>query len=199
MCWNGITEGSRQTKLNQSLNVCQTKNMVHCICTVPGSANDLQPFTVLSTESVGPQGQSQMKLAAPSLLNDYCKTSNRQKSIVSTSTWLVGYGQTEKKKHIKIINDHLTDSVVSLFISVSFLSDTHLLDCSCNGMIALALGSSVFLWSSQSRALVGCLAPKLQPGRAYTHGQTILSLCWSSDGRALCIGNRRGDVEVIRL
>lgn len=35
--------------------------------------HDLQPFSVLDKASVNLQGKSVMKLAAPSLLNDYCK------------------------------------------------------------------------------------------------------------------------------
>lgn len=36
-------------------------------------SNDLQPFAILNKASVSLQGKSVMKLAAPSLLNDYCK------------------------------------------------------------------------------------------------------------------------------
>ncbi|KAM8761305.1 cell division cycle protein 20 homolog B-like [Acanthopagrus schlegelii] len=105
---------------------------------------DLQPFALLDEASVSPQGQPAMKLAAPSLLNDYY---------------------------------------------------ANLLDCSSYGLIALALGSSVFIWDSETRALVGCLDPG--PGRASGHqGQSISCLCWSRDGRALCIGTRRGDIQL---
>ncbi|CAB1454904.1 unnamed protein product [Pleuronectes platessa] len=101
----------------------------------------LQPFTVLDKAPESPHGGSVMKLAAPSLLNDYY---------------------------------------------------TNVLDCSCNGMVALALGSSVVLWNSETRALVGSLEPRPQAGRH----QSVSSLCWSRDGRALCIGTRRGEVEL---
>ncbi|XP_062236634.1 cell division cycle protein 20 homolog B-like [Platichthys flesus] len=76
----------------------------------------------------------------------------------------------------------------------SLLNDyyTNVLDCSCNGTVALALGSSVFLWNSETRALVGSLEPRPQTRRH----QSVLSLCWSRDGRALCIGTRRGEVEL---
>ncbi|XP_055017911.1 cell division cycle protein 20 homolog B [Boleophthalmus pectinirostris] len=73
---------------------------------------------------------------------------------------------------------------------------TNLLDCSSNGVIALALGSSVYLWHSKNCALLGHLAPKASQGQASSHSQTILSLCWSKDGQELCIGNRRGDIEL---
>ncbi|XP_053277075.1 cell division cycle protein 20 homolog B [Pleuronectes platessa] len=101
----------------------------------------LQPFTVLYKAPESPHGGSVMKLAAPSLLNDYY---------------------------------------------------TNVLDCSCNGTVALALGSSVVLWNSETRALVGSLEPRPQAGRH----QSVSSLCWSRDGRALCIGTRRGEVEL---
>ncbi|XP_072289193.1 cell division cycle protein 20 homolog B-like [Eucyclogobius newberryi] len=102
--------------------------------------DDLQPFCVLSAQS-----ESQMSLAAPSLVDDYY---------------------------------------------------TNLLDCSCDGVVALALGSSVYFWNSETCALVGHLAPKLTPGQDSPHSQTILSLCWSRDGKGLCVGNRRGDTEL---
>ncbi|XP_070689517.1 cell division cycle protein 20 homolog B-like [Pempheris klunzingeri] len=107
--------------------------------------HDLQPFAALVKASVSLQGKSVMKLAAPSLLNDY------------------------------YIN---------------------LLDCSCNGVVALALGSSVYLWNSETRALAGCLDPSTQPGRPYSQIWSVSSVCWSRDGRALCIGTRRGEIQL---
>ncbi|XP_070761209.1 cell division cycle protein 20 homolog B-like [Enoplosus armatus] len=105
--------------------------------------HDLQPFAVLDKASVGLQGKSVMKLAAPSLLNDFY---------------------------------------------------TNLLDCSRNGVIALALGSSVYLWNSETRALVGHLSPQMERPRHQT--QSISCLCWSTDGRALCIGTRQGEIQL---
>ncbi|XP_069563812.1 cell division cycle protein 20 homolog B-like [Brachyistius frenatus] len=80
----------------------------------------------------------------------------------------------------------------------SLLNDyyTNLLDCSCNGVIALALGSSVYLWNSETRALVGHLDPSPQPGQPYREAQSISCLCWSRDGRALCVGTRRGGIQL---
>ncbi|GLD54271.1 cell division cycle protein 20 homolog B isoform X2 [Lates japonicus] len=78
----------------------------------------------------------------------------------------------------------------------SLLNDyyTNVLDCSCNGMIALALGSSVYLWNSETRALAGRLDPSLQTGRP--RRRSVSSLHWSRDGRALCIGTRRGEIQL---
>ncbi|XP_047449137.1 cell division cycle protein 20 homolog B-like isoform X2 [Mugil cephalus] len=83
-------------------------------------------------------------------------------------------------------------------LAPSLLNDyyTNLLDCSCNGMIALALGSSVYLWNSETRALVGHLEPGPQPGRPSCQTRSISCLCWSRDGRALCIGTRRGEIQL---
>lgn len=47
-----------------------------CVFSIAGSeerGRDLQPFAVLDEASLSVQGKSVMKLAAPSLLNDYCK------------------------------------------------------------------------------------------------------------------------------
>ncbi|XP_045892000.1 cell division cycle protein 20 homolog B-like isoform X1 [Micropterus dolomieu] len=110
-----------------------------------GRGHDLHPFAALDKASVGLPGKPLMKLAAPSLLNDYY---------------------------------------------------TNLLDCSCNGMIALALGSSVYIWNSESRAPVGYLSPSPQPGGLYCQTSSVSCLCWSRDGRALCIGTRWGEIQL---
>ncbi|XP_058491135.1 cell division cycle protein 20 homolog B-like [Solea solea] len=97
------------------------------------------PFTVLDKV----QGESMVKLAAPSLLNDFY---------------------------------------------------TNVLDCSSDGLVALALGSSVYLWNSETQALMGRLCLNPQPGRL--HRQSISSLCWSRDGRALCFGTKSGEIQL---
>ncbi|XP_024132089.2 cell division cycle protein 20 homolog B [Oryzias melastigma] len=71
-----------------------------------------------------------------------------------------------------------------------------LLDCSESGMIALALGSSVYLWDSETQALVGVLEPFPAPDQPRSETLSISRLCWSGDGRMLCIGNRRGEVQL---
>lgn len=74
---------------------------------------------------------------------------------------------------------------------MSLLSDTNLLDCSPSGIIALALGSTVYLWDSETSTLVGSLGPNPQARR-----HSVSSLCWSPDGRLLCVGTRRGETQV---
>ncbi|XP_071339553.1 cell division cycle protein 20 homolog B-like isoform X2 [Trachinotus anak] len=105
--------------------------------------HNLRPFAVLDTAAVSLQGKSVIKLAAPSLQNDYY---------------------------------------------------SNVLDCSRTGMVALALGSSVYLWNSETRALVGHLDPSTQTGRPCLW--SISCLCWSRDGRTLCIGTRRGEIQL---
>ncbi|CAG5924880.1 unnamed protein product [Menidia menidia] len=73
---------------------------------------------------------------------------------------------------------------------------TSLLDCSCNGMIALALGSSVYIWNSETHSLVGHLVPGPDPGRLHSNNLSISCLCWSRDGRTLCMGTRLGQVQL---
>uniref|UniRef100_A0A3Q3LTI2 Cell division cycle 20B n=2 Tax=Mastacembelus armatus TaxID=205130 RepID=A0A3Q3LTI2_9TELE len=63
-------------------------------------------------------------------------------------------------------------------------------------MIALALGSSVYIWNSETHALVGYLDLSPNPGQLYQQTQSISSLCWSRDGRALCIGTRQGQTQL---
>ncbi|XP_008286370.1 cell division cycle protein 20 homolog B [Stegastes partitus] len=72
---------------------------------------------------------------------------------------------------------------------------TDLLDCSCDGLVALALGSSVHLWNSETCTLMGHLDPSPQPPGG-THRRSISCLRWSGDGRTLCIGTRRGETQL---
>ncbi|XP_041643356.1 cell division cycle protein 20 homolog B-like [Cheilinus undulatus] len=106
---------------------------------------DLLPFAVLRKSSVNLKGEDVMKMAAPSLLNDYY---------------------------------------------------SNLLDCSSNGMIALALGSSVYLWNSETQTLLGHLEQNPQPGPLYLQTQSVSSLSWSKDGSSLCIGTRQGELQL---
>ncbi|MED6276627.1 hypothetical protein CHARACLAT_004941 [Characodon lateralis] len=80
----------------------------------------------------------------------------------------------------------------------SLLNDYYadLLDCSCDGMIALALGSAVYLWNSETRALVGHFQSSPDPGQPLCRSMSISCLSWSGDGRALCTGNRRGEIQL---
>ncbi|KAM6930883.1 cell division cycle protein 20 homolog B-like [Xenentodon cancila] len=80
----------------------------------------------------------------------------------------------------------------------SLLNDyyTNVLDCSCDGMIALALGSSVHLWNSETYDVVGRLEPNPHASRPHRQTLSVSCLCWSKDGRVLCIGNRRGDIQL---
>ncbi|XP_077378057.1 cell division cycle protein 20 homolog B-like isoform X3 [Festucalex cinctus] len=106
--------------------------------------SDPKPFSVLSASSSSPRGKSALKLAAPSLVNDYY---------------------------------------------------AHLLDCSCSGILALALDSSVYIWNSETRSLLGHLDPSPEPGRE--RRQTVSCVRWSEDGRVLSIGTRRGEVQCV--
>lgn len=64
-------------------------------------------------------------------------------------------------------------------------------------MVALGLGSSVYIWNSETRGLVGHLDLSPQSGCRYR--QSVSSLCWSTDGRALSIATRRGEIQVNEL
>lgn len=66
-------------------------------------------------------------------------------------------------------------------------------------MIALALGSSVYLWNSETQTLVGRLETNPLADRPHRETLSISCLCWSKDGRVLGVGNRRGEIEVTSL
>ncbi|XP_075889516.1 cell division cycle protein 20 homolog B-like [Nelusetta ayraudi] len=86
------------------------------------------------------------------------------------------------------------------FSAPTLLDDyyTNLLDCSCDGVVALALGSSVYLWNSETRRVVGHLDQATPPGQPSSDRPTrsISCLCWSGDGRILCIGTRRRELQL---
>ncbi|XP_051923186.1 cell division cycle protein 20 homolog B-like [Hippocampus zosterae] len=105
--------------------------------------SDPKPFSVLNVSSASPRGESALKLAAPSLVNDYY---------------------------------------------------THLLDCSCTGILALALDSSVYIWNSETCSLLGRLDPCPEQGRE--RRQTVSCIRWSADGGVLSIGTGRGEVQL---
>ncbi|XP_029960106.1 cell division cycle protein 20 homolog B-like [Salarias fasciatus] len=110
-------------------------------------------------------------------------------------------GPDERRHHVQpfaVLNQSeiVQGKTLMKFGAPSLLNDyyTNLLDCSCDGMVALALSSSVYLWNSKTRALEGFLAPS--PRRGPSHCHSISSLCWSRDGTALCVGTRRGEVQL---
>ncbi|KAG7270422.1 hypothetical protein CRUP_009143 [Coryphaenoides rupestris] len=80
--------------------------------------------------------------------------------------------------------------------------DSNLLTCSNTGLLALALGSDVYLWNSVTQSLEGHASPgprspaRTHPGGARRPGQAVSSLCWSSDGRVLAIGTRQGHIQL---
>ncbi|KAM9811035.1 cell division cycle protein 20 homolog B-like [Neosynchiropus ocellatus] len=74
------------------------------------------------------------------------------------------------------------------------LDDCDLLDISCHGILALALGTFVYLWNSETRSLVGCLEPSLEQTQSACG--SVSSLSWSRDGRTLCLGTLRGDMQL---
>ncbi|XP_068560273.1 cell division cycle protein 20 homolog B-like [Cebidichthys violaceus] len=116
----------------------------HADCVQRGHA--LQPFALLDQTPSGQRGgKSVMRLAAPSLLNDYY---------------------------------------------------TDLLDCSCDGVVALALGSSVYIWNSETLTLAGSLDPSPSPGRERRRTPSVSCLSWSRDGVTLCVGTRRGEIQL---
>ncbi|KAM3610701.1 uncharacterized protein V6R79_007581 [Siganus canaliculatus] len=145
----GLPRGSRGWPEVETTLVWKAAFQQHAEAQQTGSVarkHDLQPFDILDKTTESVHGKSVMKLAAPSLLNDYY---------------------------------------------------TDLLDCSCNGVIALALGSSVYIWNSETYALMGHLNPSPEPQQpSGLQTVSISCLCWSRDGRSLCIGTRRGDIQL---
>uniref|UniRef100_A0A8C6P5B8 Cell division cycle 20B n=1 Tax=Nothobranchius furzeri TaxID=105023 RepID=A0A8C6P5B8_NOTFU len=92
------------------------------------------------------------------------------------------------------VGESLQGDSVKTYGAPSLLNDyyTDLLDCSSDGVIALALGSAVYIWNSVTNLLVG----HLDPGGPRHSALSVSCLCWSRDGRVLCFGNRRGEIKL---
>ncbi|XP_045081796.1 cell division cycle protein 20 homolog B isoform X2 [Coregonus clupeaformis] len=69
---------------------------------------------------------------------------------------------------------------------------SHLLDWSNSGMVALALGSDVFLWKADTHTLQGCIHPSLPLSLSHS----VSSVSWSRDGCTLGIGTKEGGVQL---
>ncbi|KAM4745893.1 cell division cycle protein 20 homolog B-like [Anableps anableps] len=109
-------------------------------------------------------------------------------------------GDTDKRTHELKPFDNMSvqgKELMSLRAS-SLLNDyyTDLLDCSCDGMIALALGSAIYLWNSETCALVGHFQPSSDSSQLHFRTLSISCLSWSWDGRVLCTGNRQGEIQL---
>ncbi|CAB1319241.1 unnamed protein product, partial [Coregonus sp. 'balchen'] len=77
------------------------------------------------------------------------------------------------------------------------LQDSHLLDWSNSGMVALALGSDVFLWKADTHTLQGCIHPRAadSPSLPLSLSHSVSSVSWSRDGCTLSIGTKEGGVQ----
>ncbi|XP_029685132.1 cell division cycle protein 20 homolog B-like [Takifugu rubripes] len=101
-----------------------------------------------------------------------------------------GTGCDEKRSDLKpftVVDQNKT------FAAPMLLDDYYcnLLDCSSHNTVALALGSSVYIWNAETHTVVGSLEPDPLSGQ-----ESISSLCWSEDGRTLCVGTRRGEIQL---
>ncbi|KAK6312689.1 hypothetical protein J4Q44_G00160360 [Coregonus suidteri] len=75
---------------------------------------------------------------------------------------------------------------------------SHLLDWSNSGMVALALGSDVFLWKADTHTLQGCIHPGAadSPSLPLSLSHSVSSVSWSRDGCTLGIGTKEGGVQL---
>lgn len=141
---------------------------------------------VKGTSAEGQEGKSAASFSVPMMLDDYCKKKTTQISVYSD--------RNQSPFFIKM------SMYIYIYACHPPTSDTNLLDCSCDGVIALALGSSVYLWNSVTRSVVGHLDQTAASGQPSSGCQTqsISCVCWSGDGRILCIGTRRREIQVFR-
>lgn len=65
----------------------------------------------------------------------------------------------------------------------------NLLDWSCSNVVAVALGSSVYLWNAGS----GAITQLAQPSGSDT---TVTSVSWAADGKHIAVGTSRSEVQI---
>ena len=73
--------------------------------------------------------------------------------------------------------------------SCSSISDLNLLDWSANNHLAVALGSSVYLWNASSGDIT-------QLFQFDNHEEYIGAVAWVKEGNYLAVGSSTGDVQV---
>eukprot|EP00063_Salmo_salar_P053320 XP_014028155.1 PREDICTED: cell division cycle protein 20 homolog B isoform X5 [Salmo salar] len=73
---------------------------------------------------------------------------------------------------------------------------SHPLDWSNSGIVAIALGSDVFLWKADTHTLQGCIQPRAAPSLPLSLSHSVSSVSWSRDGCTLGIGTKEGDVQL---
>lgn len=73
MCVCLATEGQRCISLDAKLGVCDVCFLYVFIAGFHDRRHDLKPFAALDKTPESPRGKPVMTLAAPLLLNDYCK------------------------------------------------------------------------------------------------------------------------------
>ncbi|XP_029573906.1 cell division cycle protein 20 homolog B isoform X2 [Salmo trutta] len=73
---------------------------------------------------------------------------------------------------------------------------SHPLDWSNSGIVAIALGSDVFLWKADTHTLQGCIQPRASPCLPLSLSHSVSSVSWSRDGCTLGIGTKEGNVQL---
>ncbi|KAL0979876.1 hypothetical protein UPYG_G00191020 [Umbra pygmaea] len=138
-------------------------------------------------------------------------------SISTTNRWIVpeqdwvwsSSGQEDKCSQksgtpFSVLNPFVNDlkgaSKPQMSLSLPSLVDdyySHLLDWSHSDMVALALGSQVFLWQANTQSLQGSIHPRAADGPYFPVrlSHRVTSVSWSPDGSTLGIGTKEGSVQ----
>ncbi|XP_061586241.1 cell division cycle protein 20 homolog B-like [Cololabis saira] len=164
------------------------------------------------TEAVGPQNTAHTHVSRARAWPDTEKPPEQKAQLVwraaGRADGRIQQVGSEERRHglqpFAVLNKAgvgLQRKSVMMLGAPSLLNDYYasVLDCSCDGMVALALGSSVHLWNSETHEVVGHLEPNPDASRPHRQAPSVSCLCWSRDGRVLCIGNRRGGMQVTSL
>jgi WD40 repeat protein len=73
--------------------------------------------------------------------------------------------------------------------TISYLSDLNLLDWSTSNILAVALGSAVYLWNAAT-----CTIQQLL--NLHTENDYVSGLSWTPEGGILAVGTNSGTVQV---
>ncbi|KAJ8005546.1 hypothetical protein DPEC_G00119070 [Dallia pectoralis] len=136
-------------------------------------------------------------------------TTHRRKVPVQDWVWLCGQQDRflEKKgleclsvafKNTSDPGDHFNPQLTLTLPSLGDDYYSHLVSWSSGGLMAVALGSEVFLWNPDTQSLQGRIRPRATdtPSVPVSLSQRVTTVTWSPGGSVLGVGTKNGVVQL---
>uniref|UniRef100_A0A2I3H9U4 Cell division cycle 20B n=1 Tax=Nomascus leucogenys TaxID=61853 RepID=A0A2I3H9U4_NOMLE len=86
-------------------------------------------------------------------------------------------------------NKHLVSSGICIYVCIAFLIDLNILDWSFQNLVAIALGSAVYIWNGENRNGIENIDLSLTCNY-------ISSVSWIKEGTCLAVGTSEGEVQL---